>query len=296
MNRFNWIYLGNNDKRYNVGLMHGAQSGHLLVYCNSKIILIDFKVLETKTYSLFIDEQLVNIVVERKGEQFYYGFEIDTKADTPLNRQRRKMEKKHLRQSLMLFAAMALVVAAFTYGFMYFNSVRSKVELADKLDAVGKETHAQIILPENGDSESVSYFFIVDGKAYTVKEEREDAKQIILETGMPLEEGDEFIVRYIPNNPKQHTIDYKRPTSHQLSVYKDRAVNKYLQEGVDKDTSYVQCLADVAFELKGIGGYADIYFQDTSPEVNPAHNTDSFRRLVRDVPFQNRVREKCEKF
>ncbi|MEO1628770.1 MAG: hypothetical protein AAFV25_26715, partial [Bacteroidota bacterium] len=276
MNRFNWIYLGTNGKRYNVGLMHGAESGHLLVYCNSAIILIDFEVLETKTYSLFIDEQLVDIVVERKGDQFYYGFEIDTEADTPLNRQRRKIEKKHFRQSLALLAGLILVVATVTYAFTYYNSVQSKVALADKLDAVGKETNAQIMLVgDEEDSKTLSYFFIVDGKAFTVKEGKQDAKEIILETGMPLEAGDEFIVRYIPNNPKQHIIDYERPTGQQLKVYKDRAVGKYLDKWAHMDTSYVRCLADVAYELKGIGGYADFYFQETSPQENPKHNTDS---------------------
>ena len=74
--------------------MHGAESGHLMVYCNTNIVLIDFEILQSKTYSFFIEDELCELSIERKDDQFFYGFEINKKADTPLNRQRRKIEKQ----------------------------------------------------------------------------------------------------------------------------------------------------------------------------------------------------------
>ena len=76
MNRFNWTYVADKGVKHHVGLMHGAESGHLLVYCDAKIILIDFEILEDKKYSFFIDEQLCEISIEKIKGQFYYSFEV----------------------------------------------------------------------------------------------------------------------------------------------------------------------------------------------------------------------------
>ncbi|MEL6865727.1 MAG: hypothetical protein AAFP19_14985 [Bacteroidota bacterium] len=294
MNRFNWIYVSDNGKRYNVGIMHGAQSGHLLVYCNSKILLIDFEVLQDASYSFFIDEQLCDLYIEKKDNQFLYGFEINRSADTPLNRQRKKLEKKYMWQSFLLLGGFVLLVGGFVFGLLHWNSMKDKVALADELSNMGGETSATVlnILHENGTK--VSYFFLVDGKAYNVEKEWSDEKVKSRANGLPVEKGDEFIVRYIPNDPKMHLIDYDRPTDNQLGVYRKRAIDKYLLYHPESDSTYADCLAGVAYQLKGLEGFADFYYQNTSPQENPQHNNQSFKRLIRDIPFQNQVRQKCE--
>lgn len=276
--------------------MHSPKSGHLLVYCNSKIILIDFHILENKSYSLFIDEQLCEILIEKHGEDYQYGFEINTKADTPLNRARKKMEKKHLMQSLLFAGGLILMVALFSFGMNKWNNIKDKAVLGDRLTRAGLETKARILETQEGQDRRVSYFFLVDGKAYTIKKDFPDDKPIILETGMPLEAGDEFVVRYMPTNPKAHVIDYKRPTPDQIKVYHQRAVDSYINNNPEADTTYVNCLAEVAYDMKGLSAYADFYFLNTSPSSNPTHNTDSFNRLVRDIPLKEKVQEKCVLF
>lgn len=294
MNRFNWTYIGDNNKKHHVGLMHGVQSGHLLVYCNSKIMLIDFQVLDDASYSFFIEDELCEISIERKGNQFLYGFDINRTADTPRNRQRRKNDKRHLIQSLLVLGGLGLAVFLFVYGFKYWNNVQDKVELADKLAAVGKETSATVIIASEGDENKISYFFLVDGKAYTVDQDTEEKGPIILECGMPLEKGDEFIVRYIPNNPSLHLLDYNRPTQKQLNIYRERAIDQYKRLHPNEEETYISCLTEIAFEFKGINGLADFYFQTASPDENPQHNINSFNRLIRDEPFKKEARKRCQ--
>ena len=60
-----------------------------------KILIIDFKVRETKSYSFFIDEELCEINITRTNDKFIYTFEINKTVQTPLNAKRKKREKKH---------------------------------------------------------------------------------------------------------------------------------------------------------------------------------------------------------
>jgi len=296
LNRFNWTCVADSGKKHHIGLMHGAKTGHLLIYCNSRIMVIDFHVLEDSSYSFFIDEELCEISIEKKEGQFYYGFEFNRTADTPLNRERQKIEKRHLMQSLLVLGGLALVIIIIIFGTKYWSGVQDKVALADKLAQVGEETSATVLIAALGERKKISYFFLVDGKAYTMEEERPKEELILLETGMPLEKGDEFIVRYIPENPRLHLLDYARPTPRQIGIYKKRAIKEYKIHHPDRDTAYISCLTDIAFEMKGIAAYADFYFQATEPLENPHHNTQSFKRLVRDQPFQNEVARRCQSF
>jgi hypothetical protein len=105
-----------------VGLYHGTQSGHLLVYCNSKIVLIDFKVRESKTYSMFLDEELLELKLDRKENTFFYSFQINKEADTPRNRQRIEDERRDLRQAVIVLAGFLLLVALSVLVVQWLNS------------------------------------------------------------------------------------------------------------------------------------------------------------------------------
>ncbi len=90
MGQLRWTYLDDGGTHYNVGLFHGERSGHVMLYVNSSIVLIDFSILDTKKYSLYIGEELCDVILEKKNGNFAYGLIPDLKADTDLNRQRRK--------------------------------------------------------------------------------------------------------------------------------------------------------------------------------------------------------------
>ncbi len=90
MGQLRWTYLDDGGAHYNVGLFHGDKSGHVMLYVNSSIVLIDFSILDTKKYSLYIGEELCDVILEKKDGNFAYGLIPDLKADTDLNRKRRK--------------------------------------------------------------------------------------------------------------------------------------------------------------------------------------------------------------
>lgn len=271
--------------------MHGAESGHLLVYCDSNIILIDFSVLDDKTYTFFIDEQLCEISIEKQSNgQFLYGFEINKQADTPRNRLRKKIERKHFKQSLMFLAGIIAVVIAVTYFMVRQRNIPSAQYSQVQLRDQGKEVEAKILKVSPSE---VTYFYIVNGTSYSGEIKAEDGSIVVLENGMPLEEGDEFMVTYAPVNPNLNKIDYNRPTKKQIGLYRRRAIRQHIDLNPQFDSLHVACLVDIAYDVKGIKGLADIYFQQASPSDNPRNNINTYHRLVRDIPFQKQVDDRC---
>lgn len=64
-----------------MGVYHGPQSGHLVVHCNSRVLLIDFHVLQAKTYSFLIDNQLCELRIAAKDGHYDYVLDLNDPPD-----------------------------------------------------------------------------------------------------------------------------------------------------------------------------------------------------------------------
>lgn len=113
MSQFSWIILDDKGK-HKVGLYHG-KTGHLMVYLNTSIIIIDFHVLQSKTYSFFLGEELYELTVKRAGHQWAYGLKSNEKVNTPLNQARKKHKQVYVVQG---FALLLLVILFWITLFM----------------------------------------------------------------------------------------------------------------------------------------------------------------------------------
>ena len=261
-----------------------------MIYCNSKVVLVDFKVRETKSYSIFIEEELCEIGINRQKDRFVYGFDINKEADTPLNRKRKAIDKKHLKQGVGFLAGLGLLVFIAVTFLGKLGDGSRKPNLAALLAASGKETNAKVFL---SDPDKATYNFVANGKVYSKQTAYELGIDIILENGMPLEDGDEFLVNYSSQKPEYHIVHFNRPTAHQIGIYKKRATKKYQELHPRERVEYCDCLTEVAYNLDGINGYAKFYLQDQEYSANPRYNEDSFHRLVRSIPFQKEVDKRC---
>jgi hypothetical protein len=92
------------------------------VYCNARVVVIDFSVRASKNYSFFINEELCDIAVEENEGKFSYGFKIDQITDTPRNRGRRKMIRTQIRQSLLFGAAFIFLLILAVFLLLHFNA------------------------------------------------------------------------------------------------------------------------------------------------------------------------------
>jgi hypothetical protein len=293
MNHYTWTYLGDNGRNYRVGLLHSPKSGHLLIYIGSKIVQIDFKVFETKEYSFFIEEELVHINLERRGNEMYFTFNIDKKTDTPRNRYRHSLERKHFYQMLLFFGVLGLLAT----GILMWgkNAKKSQTEQLEEMLAKGsQETVGRVLIKklEQGQSE-ISYQFVAGNQTITTHSLLQSEPLILLVNPMPLEPGDEFRVRYANRKPQVNQMLFSEPTPQQVERYKQRAADKHDQLNPNSPPGMTQCFVQTAFEFDGLRAVADIFFQDTKPNFNLEHNLETFAKLTTNQRFLEKMEANC---
>ncbi len=113
-----WTYIDDAGRRHRIGLFHGDTNRHLLVYCEDRILIVDFAVTTDKHYAFYIDDELMDIRVEEKDGRFSYGLSVDTVTDTPRNLLRRKAGRRQAVLLVLLALGIVLVVAAAVFWLM----------------------------------------------------------------------------------------------------------------------------------------------------------------------------------
>ncbi|HOY19654.1 MAG TPA: hypothetical protein PLC89_20245 [Haliscomenobacter sp.] len=112
-----WRFTNDHGQPYLIGLFHGDKDGHLVVHCNSRVVLIDFNVQDTKAYSFFIEEELCEVKLDRQDEGFAYSCAINLEVDTPKNRWRKSRvadEKINYQQAWWIAGGVFLLIFLFS--------------------------------------------------------------------------------------------------------------------------------------------------------------------------------------
>jgi len=111
MNQSHWTYWDDYGRQHVVGILHGANTGHLVVHCNSKVMLIDFNVNEKKTYSFYIDENMCKLNVLPKEGDFKYEFKVDENLNSAKHQLKKSEDRKYFYQKIgSLVAAVSLLI------------------------------------------------------------------------------------------------------------------------------------------------------------------------------------------
>ena len=72
--------------------------------------MIDFHVLRSKKYSFFIEDQLVELSIDKEKNEYTYGLEVNDKVDTRRNRLLKKHDRKNLKISILIFGSMLALI------------------------------------------------------------------------------------------------------------------------------------------------------------------------------------------
>jgi len=258
-----------------------------MVYLNSKVILIDFQVLETKTYSFFIEEELCEIEVERKDDRFAYGFKINQDVDTPLNRQRKEREKADMRKGYWIAGAFFTIILIGSLIFAYAYRQKKK-RIAEALTMASRPVAVQVV-EQRQDSVDLRFQLEFQGlKRDYLRSVPVDA----ITTPFPLEAGDEFNLRFSLYKPSVNQLDFESITYTQLGRYRDRTMAVHQKHHPELNQDQVACEVDIAFQLYGIEGLAHFYFQDQTEAASPGFNSKTFQKLIRDLPYLEKA-EAC---
>lgn len=292
MNQFNWTYVDNAGKKNQIGIVHfPKKSGHLLVYCNSKLMVVDFSVFEDKMYSFFVEDELCEISIEKKGEEYFYGFEINKEIDTPRNRFRKKTERENFWKSILLFAGFFTVLFGGIYYFMVYNPSYKGQEAVYLTEENSVFVPAKLFVDSS--KTILKYSYIANSVVYTEETALSDLEAAQEKLGLPIHSGDEFMVVYAFQNPRIHQLQLDTPSKLQIERYHQKVLAIELKNNSDTDTKRASCLVELAFQQHGISALADIWHQQTSPSQNALHNSDAYHRLIRDVAFKKLVAETC---
>lgn len=117
-----WTLVDDNGASHRIGLVHGDENHHLMIYCDENILVIDFEVNTSRKYSFLLNEILVDITLEEKMGTFSYGLDLDEKTDTPRNRRKKQQERTHLYQTLLAFTVFIVFVMGILIWLFNINS------------------------------------------------------------------------------------------------------------------------------------------------------------------------------
>jgi hypothetical protein len=308
MAQMGWVFLDDRGGRHRVGLYHGDQSGHVMIHCNLRVVQVDFSVKETRKYSFFIEDELCEIGLYKEANgRFGYDFVVNKTVDTPRNRIRRVDERRIRKQMAVFISGFLVVVSLGVLGFLWLGRWNKTERLTKsslfsslseenilRLAREGRTDTAQLFAISEDMERKVFYgFTTADRTPVSGTFAAPDTGQILLPNGFPLTDHDQFLVTYLPSNPKVHRLDFYQPTRSTITNYIRSAADAEHRAHPEMSDKRSICLALNAAELKGWPSLADFIFQTLSTEQNREHNRDSYLRLVRDAEFARVVAEKC---
>lgn len=116
MGQQTWNILDITGEEYTLGIYHGEESGHVVVYLNNTIMIIDFKILMSKSYHFFIGHEFMHLKIIKNLEEYSYSLEVDLNADTPYNIQLKEREQIDQRNMIFgLLVAILLLASLFLF-------------------------------------------------------------------------------------------------------------------------------------------------------------------------------------
>lgn len=263
----------------------------MVVYCNNEVIAIDFGVKESGLYAFFIEEDLCEIRIERKKGKFKYSFESNQKVDTPFNRMRSQWMRFHKLQRTVA----AVIVGLFAVGMaitMLHQWQRNRHTEEKSVLYVGQRTTARLrIEPDEKGVPYAVFSYVADGQ---IRKGRTPLPpDLTTGNGLPLENGDEFAVYYLPQRPRICAVQWNEPMPELLEQYRQRVLQRLLAVQPNLSNADAGCLLDVVYETWELSGWADLWWQQTPPEQNARHNSATYADLIGSYRLAKLRQERC---
>lgn len=109
-----WHFNDQAGVEHTFGICHGEDSGHFVAYLDDRVMIIDFGILDDKSYPFYFERELLIFTIEKKETGFLYSLIADKNADTELNMELKK-ERKEEFHIIILVVCIVLVVLLSLY-------------------------------------------------------------------------------------------------------------------------------------------------------------------------------------
>ena len=114
-----WSFQDVTGHHYYIGLYHGQESGHFLLYINDKVSIIDFDILDTKSYSMYIGNELFRLNIE-KNEKGVFSYSLDPVSPRLIQKPWEQWRDRVIMGVMVLLVIAAVVVLIY---IAFFNHV-----------------------------------------------------------------------------------------------------------------------------------------------------------------------------
>ena len=122
MNQFHWTYWDHFGRQHIVGILHGIKSGHLVIHLNSRILIIDFNVLNTKKYSFLINEEICELEIKEEESGFKYDLGVNEAQAAARKAIEKQESRKFLYQQIGAVALTTLLLFGIAAVVFYLNN------------------------------------------------------------------------------------------------------------------------------------------------------------------------------
>ncbi len=109
-----WHFHDRAGTEHTFGIYHGDESGHFVAYLDDRVMIIDFGILDDKSYHFYFERELLIFKIEKKDNGFLYHLNVDKTSDTELNLELKK-EKREEIHIIILVVCIILIVLLSLY-------------------------------------------------------------------------------------------------------------------------------------------------------------------------------------
>lgn len=131
---------------------------------------------------------------------------------------------------------------------------------------------------------------------YTIA--KTNSNYAIADNGMPLSIGDEFIVRYVTDNPDIYLVYFDKPSKTTIKSYINLTTLSISILNIfnksEKQITQSECLANKIYEKFGTDGLATIYFNNELIVENIIHNSITYKNFINKKEVKELIKM-CEK-
>ena len=283
MKQFHWNHIGQNGKIHKIGLLHGARTGHVLIHINGRISSIDFKVLESKQYSLFLNEELIELNIIRHDDHFEYTMEINEEVKTPLNKKRKKEKRKVGIQTLVFGLVVATSIIIASTLFLNSDWYKEKNNISrNRLASLGLFTKGKVFT--KGENQ-YTYSYVVNNDVYSAS---------AVNSSYPVLDGDEYMVKYLPTDPYTSEVHFVKPTKTQVDKMRKASI-AYCQKNQQFSVeASCECMVDSAYKVAGYDGMITLMNKDLTEVQNMRFNKKTFAALTNSDKYKAELSTKCQ--
>ena len=252
MPQFGWTVIANSGQRYRIGIYHGDQTGHVVVHAEGKVVITDFSVWDSKTYTFFVEDDLCEVTISKKKEHTYtYNCRINYEINTPLNAQR----KQHARQDwrLGLFFATAIIsFAVLVAAYFFLHPSAEKLRRERLLVSMGQGVEQEVQLLFDTKASDWYHTYASWGRERVLR--LDWSTDTLTAAGWKLEPGDVFIGYRSKEVPWLFYIDLRQPAPSLMEKYRRQTGQKLRQQYSFLSPDQINCLLNAADSSAGARG------------------------------------------